>query len=97
MFLFIKIRLTPLCNPDILLLDEATSSLDADTAAAINATIQQLAKRRTVIAITHYLAAVVNADRIYVLDQGRVVAQGNHTELLDQQGLYAQLWQTQRG
>ena len=93
----IAIARAMLCNPDILLLDEATSSLDADTAAAINATIQQLAKRRTVIAITHYLAAVVNADRIYVLDQGRVVAQGNHTELLDQQGLYAQLWQTQRG
>ena len=86
-----------LCDADILLLDEATSSLDADTAAAINATIQDIAKARTVIAITHHLSGVVNADTIYVLDQGHLVEEGNHAELLAQGGLYAQLWQTQTG
>ncbi|MEM7537925.1 MAG: ABC transporter ATP-binding protein [Chloroflexota bacterium] len=84
-----------LCNPHILLLDEATSSLDADTAAAVNATIRDLARERTVIAITHHLMGVVNADMIYVLDEGHLVEQGNHAELLAQGGLYAQLWQTQ--
>ena len=86
-----------LCDADILLLDEATSSLDADTAAAINATIQDIAKARTVIAITHHLSGVVNADTIYVLDQGHLVQQGNHAQLLAHGGLYAQLWQTQTG
>lgn len=86
-----------LVDPAILLLDEATSSLDADTAAAINATIQKIAKTRTVIAITHYLSAVVDADQIYVLQQGNVVEEGDHETLLDRNGLYAQLWNTQNG
>jgi ATP-binding cassette subfamily B protein len=91
----IAIARAMLCNPDILLLDEATSSLDADTAAAINATIHDLARSRTVIAITHHLASVANADKIYVLDQGRLVEEGNHASLLAQENVYAQLWRTQ--
>lgn len=91
----IAIARAMLCNPDILLLDEATSSLDADTAAAINATIQKLARHCTVIAITHALASVVHADKIYVLDQGHLVEEGNHATLMQQDGLYAQLWRTQ--
>jgi ABC-type multidrug transport system fused ATPase/permease subunit len=84
-----------LVNPAILLLDEATSSLDADTAAAVNATLQRVAANRTVIMITHHLPSVVNADQIFVLQQGQLVEQGDHEALLAQGGLYCQLWLTQ--
>ncbi len=84
-------------NPSVLLLDEPTSDLDATTEAAINATLERLAKNRTVVAVTHRLAAVQNADRIFVLDHGRLVEQGRHVELLKQKGLYYQLWQKQNG
>ena len=84
-----------LCNPAILILDEATSSLDAETAAAINKTISELAKDRTVISISHHLASVTEADKIFVLEQGRVVEEGTHEELLSHFGLYAQMWHTQ--
>lgn len=84
-----------LVNPAILLLDEATSSLDADTAAALNATLQRVAAHRTVIMITHHLPSVVNADQIFVLKQGQIVEQGDHEMLLAQGGLYSQLWLTQ--
>lgn len=85
-----------LVNPAILLLDEATSSLDADTAAAVNATLQRVAANRTVIMITHHLPSVVNADQIFVLKQGHLVEQGTHETLLEQCGLYRQLWQSQQ-
>jgi ATP-binding cassette subfamily B protein len=88
----ISIARALLVNPAILLLDEATSSLDADTAAAINATLQRVAAYRTVIMITHHLPSVVNADQIFVLKQGQLVEQGNHETLLAQGGLYHQLW-----
>lgn len=84
-----------LCNADILLLDEATSSLDAETAAAIHSTIQRIAQDRTVISITHALSSVVHADKIYVLDKGRLAQEGTHQSLLAAGGLYAQLWSTQ--
>lgn len=82
-------------NPAILIFDEATAALDAHTAEAIQATIEALARQRTVIATAHHLAAVINADQIYVLDQGRLVQQGRHGDLVDQDGLYAQLWHLQ--
>ena len=82
-------------NPAILILDEATNSLDAETAAAIDNTIRELAKERTVISISHHLASVIEADTIFVLDQGELVEQGTHQELLSQCGLYAQMWHTQ--
>jgi ATP-binding cassette subfamily B protein len=84
-----------LVNPAILLLDEATSSLDADTAVAVNATLQRVAANRTVIMITHHLPSVVNADQIFVLKQGQIVAQGTHESLLAQGEVYCQLWLTQ--
>ena len=84
-----------LVNPAILLLDEATSSLDADTAAALNATLQRVAAHRTVIMITHHLPSVVNADQIFVLKQGQIVEQGDHETLLARGSLYSQLWLTQ--
>lgn len=82
-------------NPTLLLLDEATSALDPGTEAAVNATLQRLSQARTVIAVTHRLASVVDADCIFVLQAGRLVQAGNHHELLQQEGLYAQLWQKQ--
>jgi ATP-binding cassette subfamily B protein len=79
----------------IILLDEATSALDPQTEAAINGTLARLGKGRTVIAVTHRLASAASADRIFVLDQGRLVQQGTHDELVQQEGVYAQLWQQQ--
>lgn len=84
-------------NPAILLLDEATSALDPRTEAAINATLERIARGRTTISVTHRLSSVVNADRIYVFDQGALVEQGTHDELVQHGGLYAQLWQEQSG
>jgi ATP-binding cassette subfamily B protein len=84
-------------NPAILLLDEATSALDSRTEAAINATLSRVGRGRTTISVTHRLASVVNADRIYVFDQGTLMEQGTHSELLQREGLYAQLWREQGG
>jgi len=82
-------------NPAVLILDEATSALDSITEAAFSATLQRLARERTIIFVTHRLASIAQADCIYVLENGRLVEQGRHTALLGQQGLYARLWQDQ--
>ncbi|MBC7822068.1 MAG: ATP-binding cassette domain-containing protein [Planctomycetaceae bacterium] len=84
-------------DPTILVLDEATSALDATSEAAINETLTRLAKDRTVISVTHRLSSVVNADQIFVFQQGRLIEQGRHEELLARGNLYAQLWQKQAG
>ncbi|MDQ2089960.1 ABC transporter ATP-binding protein [Marimonas arenosa] len=81
----------------ILLLDEATSALDSEVEAAIQATLYGMMEGKTVIAIAHRLSTIAHMDRIVVLDQGRIVEQGTHAELLAQAGLYAQFWARQSG
>lgn len=86
-----------LCNPKILLLDEATSALDPGTEAAVNATLNRLAKGRTMIAITHRLMSARDADQIFVMHQGKLAEQGSHDQLMKMKGVYYDLWQKQSG
>ena len=84
-------------DPRILILDEATSALDPGTEAALNATLARVARGRTVLAVTHRLQSVTAADRIFVLDHGRLVEEGRHVELLERRGAYRRLWDKQSG
>ena len=81
----------------ILILDEATSALDSEVEAAIQDSLEELMAGKTVIAIAHRLSTIQRMDRIVVLDDGRIVEQGSHAELLAAEGLYARLWARQSG
>jgi ATP-binding cassette subfamily B multidrug efflux pump len=81
----------------ILILDEATSALDSEVEAAIQHSLYQLMAGKTVIAIAHRLSTIAAMDRLIVIDEGKIVEQGSHQELIDQKGIYAQLWAHQTG
>ncbi|WP_194543847.1 ABC transporter ATP-binding protein [Paenibacillus sp. JZ16] len=91
----ISIARAMLKNAPIILLDEATASLDPENEAEIQKAIDRLVRGRTVIVVAHRLKTVQHADQIVVLDQGRIVEQGRHDELLSSNGLYARLWRRQ--
>ncbi len=92
----VAIARTLLKDPPVLVLDEATSALDSKTEAAIQATLNQVAARRTTIIIAHRLSTITDADEILVLDHGRIAERGTHSALLQQDGLYAAMWQRQQ-
>ncbi|PRR88421.1 MULTISPECIES: ABC transporter ATP-binding protein [unclassified Bacillus (in: firmicutes)] len=84
-------------NPPILILDEATSSLDTETEASIQRSLEELSEGRTTLVIAHRLATIQHADRIVVVTKGGIAEQGNHKTLLTQNGLYKRLYETQFG
>jgi ATP-binding cassette subfamily B multidrug efflux pump len=81
----------------ILLLDEATSALDSEVEAAIQASLYKLMEGKTVIAIAHRLSTIAALDRLVVLDQGNIIEEGKHSELIKREGVYSQLWSHQTG
>jgi ATP-binding cassette subfamily B multidrug efflux pump len=81
----------------ILVLDEATSALDSEVEAAIQEQLHALMRGKTVIAIAHRLSTIAALDRLVVMDEGRIVEEGTHKELLERDGIYASLWQRQSG
>lgn len=84
-------------NAPLLVLDEATSALDSEVEAAIQESLNELMEGKTVIAIAHRLSTIAAMDRLIVLDQGNIVEEGTHQELISQNGIYAQLWSHQTG
>ncbi len=84
-------------NAPILILDEATSALDSEVEAAIQTSLSTLMAGKTVIAIAHRLSTIAAMDRLVVMDEGRIVEEGSHTDLLNRGGIYASLWQRQSG
>ena len=82
-------------NPDILIMDEATSNLDSITEKAISDTMEEFMKDKTSIIIAHRLSTIKNCNKIYVLEKGKVVEEGNHQELISSKGYYFNLWKDQ--
>ena len=84
-----------LTNPKVLVFDEATSNLDSESESKIKASLEEVAKERTVIIIAHRFPTIRNADKIFVLDAGTIVEEGNHERLIAKNGLYKMLWTLQ--
>ncbi|MBR8833517.1 MAG: ABC transporter ATP-binding protein [Stigonema ocellatum SAG 48.90 = DSM 106950] len=93
----IAIARAVLKNPPILILDEATSAVDNETEAAIQRSLERITVNRTTIAIAHRLSTIRNADRIYVMEHGKLVESGTHEALLEENRIYASLWRVQSG
>jgi ATP-binding cassette subfamily B protein len=83
-------------NPRILVFDEATSSLDSRSEQLILESLKEIAEKHTTLVIAHRLSTIIDADDIVVLDKGKIVEQGSHHELLEKDGLYAQMWRLQQ-
>ena len=92
----VAIARTLLKNPPILIFDEATSALDSANERAIQAELQSVAQNRTTLVIAHRLSTVVDAHEILVMEAGRIIERGNHTQLLAANGRYAQMWALQQ-
>ncbi len=86
-----------IANKKVLVLDEATSSLDSETERDIQRDLQSLMKGKTCIIIAHRLSTIMNADRIIVIDKGKIVQEGTHKELIKKKGIYRKLWNLQKG
>jgi ATP-binding cassette subfamily B protein len=93
----ISIARAILKDSPVLILDEATSSVDNETEAAIQRSLEKIVVGRTTIVIAHRLSTIRNADRIYVIENGRMIESGDHDTLVQQDGLYANLWRVQTG
>lgn len=92
----VAIARTLLKNPEILIFDEATSALDSRSERAIQHELDQIARNRTTLIIAHRLSTVIHAQQIIVMDHGRIVERGTHQALLQQGGLYSQMWALQQ-
>ena len=83
-------------NPAILIFDEATSALDSQTEKSIQAELKKIAENRTTLTIAHRLSTVADAHQIIVMDKGRILERGTHSELLALEGAYARMWALQQ-
>lgn len=92
----IAIARAVLKNPKILVFDEATSSLDSQSEQTILESLREVAENHTTLVIAHRLSTIVDADTILVMEKGRIVEQGDHNNLLEKQGVYAEMWQLQQ-
>jgi ATP-binding cassette subfamily B protein len=83
-------------NPPILLFDEATSALDSESERSILEALAEISQNKTTLVIAHRLSTIIDADRILVIDDGKIVEQGSHQQLLNQSDHYARLWKMQQ-
>ena len=91
----ISIARAMLKNAPVLLLDEATAALDSKSESIVQNSLERLMKNRTTVVIAHRLSTIINADRIYVFNEGEIVEQGTHAELVALDGVYAQMYRIQ--